>query len=119
MGIIKITNMSFYGYHGVTAAEKELIKRFTVDVEMAVDTKLAADTDNLENTVDYEAVYHAVGDFVANNTFHLTETVAEGIADLVEKRFAQKGVRVRVRKNNPPFAGHLDYVEIEVSHGEI
>lgn len=111
--------MSFYGYHGVTPAEKEVGKRFTVDIEMAVDTRTAADTDSLENAVDYEAVYRAVEEFVSKNTFHLTETVAEGVAELIEKRFNQSGVRVRVRKNNPPFPGHLDFVEVEVTRGRI
>ncbi len=119
MGIIRIHNMSFYGYHGVTKAEKEVGKRFTVDIEMVADTRHAADTDNLRDAVNYEEVYRVVGDFIAKNTFHLTETVAEGIADLLDGAFAQSGLRVKVRKNNPPFPGQLDYVEVEVTRGVI
>ncbi|MCK5832989.1 dihydroneopterin aldolase [bacterium] len=119
MGVIKIHNMSFYGYHGVTAAEKEIGKRFTVDVEMVVDTYHAAKTDNLMDTVNYEEVYRVVGDFITENIFHLTETLAEGIADLLENSFTQSGVRVCVRKSNPPFPGNLDYIEVEVIRGEI
>ncbi|HHS50115.1 MAG TPA: dihydroneopterin aldolase [candidate division Zixibacteria bacterium] len=119
MGIIRIHNMAFYGYHGVTPAEKEIGKRFTVDVELSVDTHKAAETDNLDYTVDYEEVFRVVSDFITKNTFHLTETVAEGIADELEKAFRQDGVKVRVRKNNPPFPGHLDYIEVEVTRGKI
>jgi dihydroneopterin aldolase len=111
--------MSFYGYHGVTKAEKEVGKRFTVDVEMVIDTRRAADTDDLADTVDYEKVYKVVGDYIADNTFHLTETVAEGIADILDKSFTQSGLRIRVRKNSPPFPGNLDYIEVETIRGEI
>lgn len=119
MGIIRIHNMSFYGYHGVSDAEKEVGKRFTVDVEMVFDTAKAARSDHLADTIDYEEVYRVVGDYITGNTFHLTETVAEGIADLINKIFAPVGLKVKVRKNTPPFPGHLDYIEIETTRGEI
>jgi len=111
--------MSFYGYHGVSAAEKEIGKRFTVDIEMVIDTLEASRSDDLRDTIDYQEVYRVVGEFITNNTFHLTETVAEGIADRVYESFEPIGLRVRVRKNTPPFPGHLDYIEIETTRGEI
>ena len=110
--------MSFYGYHGVSPAEKEIGKRFTVDVEMVFDTRRAANSDNLVDTINYEDVYQTVGDYITDNTFHLTETVAEGIADLVFERFAPEKLIVKVRKNTPPFPGHLDYIEIETKRGK-
>ncbi len=111
--------MSFYGYHGVSDAEKEVGKRFTVDVEMVFDTAKAARSDQLDDTINYEEVYRVVGDYITNNTFHLTETVAEGIADLIYNVYNPEGLKVRVRKNTPPFPGHLDYIEIETTRGEI
>jgi len=110
--------MSFYGYHGVSPAEKEIGKRFTVDVDMVFDTRRAAKSDNLADTINYEDVYQIVGDYITGNTFHLTETVAEGIADLVFERFEPEALIVRVRKNTPPFPGHLDYIEIETKRGK-
>ena len=110
--------MSFYGYHGVSQAEKEVGKRFTVDVEMLVDTAAAAASDNLEDTINYEEVYRVVGEHITGNTFHLTETLAEGIADLVFDVFSPEGLLVRVRKNTPPFPGHLDFIEIETIRGD-
>lgn len=119
MGIIRIHNMAFYGYHGVSAAEKEIGKRYTVDIELSVDTARAAETDDLNDTINYEEVYRVVGDLITRNTFHLTETIAERIADLVLEAFQPKGLIVRVRKNTPPFPGHLDYIEVETARGEI
>jgi dihydroneopterin aldolase len=111
--------MSFYGYHGVSAAEKEVGKRFTVDVELNIDTAKAAKSDNLADTVNYEKVYETVGECVTGNSFHLTETIAERIAERLFTEFAPRGVRVKVRKNNPPFPGALEYIEIETSRGDI
>lgn len=119
MGIIRIHNMAFYGYHGVSDAEKEIGKRFTVDIELCYDTAKAANSDDLNDTINYEEVYRVVGDLITRNTFHLTETVAERIADLVFDSYRPLGLIVRVRKNTPPFPGHLDYIEVETSRGEI
>ena len=42
MDVIRLENMVFYGYHGVTAAEKETGRRYEVDCEL--ETDLAAHT---------------------------------------------------------------------------
>ncbi|HDR91185.1 MAG TPA: dihydroneopterin aldolase [candidate division Zixibacteria bacterium] len=119
MGVIRIHNMSFFGYHGVSQAEKEIGKRYTVDIELAYDTRKASVSDDLRDTINYEDVYRAVGELVTRNTFHLTETLAERIAQAVFETFEPVGLRVKVRKNNPPFPGNLDYIEIETTRGEI
>lgn len=110
--------MSFYGYHGVSPAEKEVGKRFSVDVELSYDTLKAARSDDLRDTINYEEIYRAVGELITRNTFHLTETIAERIADSLFENFSPHGLRVKVRKNNPPFPGNLDYIEIETTRGE-
>ena len=112
---MKIHSMAFYGYHGVSPAEKELAGRFSVDVEFPHDVAKAAHTDNLADTVDYEAIYRLVENVVTGNKFHLVETLCERIAHAIADEFAIEILTVRVRKNNPPFPGHLEYVEIETT----
>ncbi len=115
MGIIRMHNMSFFGYHGLTPAEKELAKRYSVDVEIEYDTATPAKRDKLDETVvNYETLYWTVEKFFQKNRFHLTETVAERLADLLFERFpmAQRLV-VKVRKNHPPFPGFMEWVEVE------
>ncbi len=116
MGIIRMHNMSFFGYHGLTAAEKELAKRYSVDVEIEYDTKRAAEHDKLDDTVvNYETVYWEIEEFFRDNRFHLTETVAERLADaLFDSQKMAKRLLVRVRKNHPPFPGFMEWVEVEV-----
>ena len=119
MGTIRIHGMSFYAYHGVSPAEKELVGRFTVDIEFPLDTELAAQNDSLEDTVNYELIYQTVEKVITGNKFHLVETLAETIANEVLKGFNLKGIKLSVCKNNPPFPGHLDFVEITVEKGDL
>ncbi|MCD6596003.1 dihydroneopterin aldolase [bacterium] len=116
MGIIKMHNMDFFGYHGITAAEKQLAKRYSVDVEMEYNTERVAKFDKLdENVVNYELVYREISNFFLNNKFQLTETVAERLADLLfdNHKMANK-LTIKVRKNHPPFPGFMEWVEVEV-----
>ena len=109
--------MSFFGFHGVSPAEKELAGRFTVDIDFPLDTERAAQTDSLTETVNYENIYTTVEQVITQNKFHLVETLTETIAERVMTNFTLEGIRVSVRKINPPFPGHLDYVEVTVEKG--
>jgi len=114
MALIRLHNMTFYGFHGVSKAERETGRRFEVDCELEVDIAHAAETDKLADTVNYTAVYDAVEEIVQRNRFNLLETVAARIAHTLILRFAPKRVIVRVRKRIPPIPGNLDYIEVEL-----
>ena len=114
MALIRLHNMTFYGFHGVSKAERETGRRFEVDCELQVDTAHAAETDKLADTVNYTAVYDTIEEIVQRNRFNLLETVAARIAHALAARFAPKRVIVRVRKRIPPIPGNLDYIEVEL-----
>jgi dihydroneopterin aldolase len=113
MAIIRLHNMTFYGYHGVSHAERETGRRFEVDCELELDVARAAATDKLADTMNYTAVYEVVEEIVGRNKFNLLETVAARIARRIIDDFAPKRVLVRVRKRIPPIPGNLDYIEVE------
>ena len=117
MGVIRIKNMEFYGYHGVSSAEKTLGTRFQVDLELFTDTASPARNDDLSLTINYERVYEVVSDFLTKDKFHLIETLAERLVDKIYNRFSPRGVRVRVRKMSPPIPGHIGFIEIETKRG--
>ncbi len=116
MGIIRLKNMQFYGYHGVSESEKHLGGKFEVDVELKMDLIEAIATDSLESTIDYEAVYKTVDNCVKNDTYYLIESLADSIAREILSRFSVSEINVRVRKPHAPINGMLDTVEVEVSH---
>jgi dihydroneopterin aldolase len=103
---IRLNEMVFYGHHGVLPEEQALGQRFVVDVELVTDLRKAGATDNLDETVNYSAVYAAVRDIVTGPPLHLIEAVAERIAArILADHAAVERVSVRVRKPAVPIAG--------------
>jgi dihydroneopterin aldolase len=114
MDVIRLHNMTFYGYHGISAAERQTGRRFEVDVELMVDVDKAAKSDKLKDTLNYTEVYRTVEELVAQNRFALLETIAVKLANQILEKFKPKEVTIRVRKKIPPVPGNLDHIEVEV-----
>jgi 7,8-dihydroneopterin aldolase/epimerase/oxygenase len=112
---VRLVGMSFYGYHGVSAAEKETGRMFEIDCEMAVDLVGAGRSDRLADTVDYEKVFRLIKETVEGQAFSLLEGLAQRLAARLMKSFEVDSVTLRVRKMNPPIAGHIRYVEVELT----
>lgn len=113
--IIRLGGMSFYGYHGVTAAEKETGRVFEVDCELEVDLADAGKSDRLTDTIDYEKVYMLVKDAVESTAFSLLEGLADRIAITLLERFPIYKVTLKVRKMNPPIPGQIKFIEVELT----
>lgn len=112
---ITLSNMVFYGYHGVFEGEKELGQRFEVDVELHMNLSVPGQTDDLEQGVNYVDVYTIVQDIVQERTYNLIEAVAENIAGEILSAYSVDYVVVRVRKPSVPMGGVIDHVEVEIT----
>jgi len=115
MDVIRLNEMVFYGYHGVSAAEKETGRRYEVDCELEADLAPPGRTDSIKDTVDYVAVYQKIKEIVEGKAFSLIESLAGALADAVLEEFPVFRVTLRVRKMTPPIPGMVDHIEIEVS----
>ncbi len=115
MDVIRIGGMSFYGYHGVTAAEKETGRTYEVDCELEVDLAEAGHTDQLSDTIDYGEVYELVRTTVEGTAFALLEGLATALAIKILDRFPAYRVTLKVRKMTPPIAGHIKFIEVEIT----
>jgi 7,8-dihydroneopterin aldolase/epimerase/oxygenase len=109
--------MSFYGYHGVFPEENKLGQRFIVDVTLQLSLRAAGETDNLEETVNYAAVYETVKEVVEGKPKKLVEAVAEEIAANLLKNKKIKACTIKMVKPNPPINGHYDSVAVEIKRG--
>ena len=114
MGIIRLKNMQFYGFHGVDESEKKLGGRFEVDVELNLSLNSSCLSDDLEDTIDYESVYKIVESCVKRDKFYLIEALANSIAKDILNNHDLESILVRVRKPNAPLNGVLDTVEVEI-----
>jgi 7,8-dihydroneopterin aldolase/epimerase/oxygenase len=115
MDVIRLNDMVFYGYHGVTAAEKETGRRFEVDCELETDLAPPGQSDSLTDTIDYVAVYNRIREIVEGKAFSLLEKLAVFLADEILREFPVFKVTIRVRKIIPPITGTIDNIEIEVT----
>ena len=79
--------MQFYGYHGVHDSEKELGGKFEVDLELRTSLQKSIASDNLQDTIDYQAIYETVEHCLQKNKFYLLEALAGHIAKSILTQF--------------------------------
>jgi dihydroneopterin aldolase len=115
MDVIRLENMIFYGYHGVSAAEKETGRRYEVDCELETDLAPPGKSDQLKDTVDYTLVYQKIKETVEGKAFALIESLAAHLTKVILEEFDVFRVTLRVRKVIPPIDGQIDHIEIEVT----
>jgi 7,8-dihydroneopterin aldolase/epimerase/oxygenase len=99
---ITITGVEAVGHHGVLPHERREGQRFVVDLELGLDTRAAAWSDDLSRTVDYGSLTQQVHDAVASDPVDLIETLAERVAGLVLDVEPVRWVRVTVHKPEAP-----------------
>jgi dihydroneopterin aldolase len=111
---LALRGMRFEARHGVLPSEKVEAQPFEVDLVLHADLGRAAETDALEDTVDYAALHDLVGAVVTGPAFDLIEGLAGAIARAVLAATDPSlvgAVKVRVRKPEAPLDGELDTVE--------
>ena len=114
MDVIRLKNMVFYGYHGVSESEKSLGGKFEVDVDLYKNLQIAGQSDDLNKTLNYEKIYKTVQNCTKRNKYYLIEKLADRIAESVLRKYKTDKVVVRVRKPHAPVKGVLDTVEVEI-----
>ena len=113
MAIISIEKMEFYAYHGCFEEERKIGTWFSVDMSMEVDTSKAEMSDNLDDTVNYQAVYQVVKREMMVPS-KLLEHVARRILTAVQKEFpAVSYAWIKIKKMNPPLGGKMESVSVE------
>jgi dihydroneopterin aldolase len=83
---------------GVWEWERRITQQVSIDLELATDIRRAAETDSIDDTLDYRAVAKRVSGFVAESRYQLIESMAEGITEVIMTEFSVPWVRIVVRK---------------------
>ncbi|HEX4618122.1 MAG TPA: dihydroneopterin aldolase [Steroidobacteraceae bacterium] len=92
--------------HGLTADciigfidwERRVRQRVVVDLEMPVDCRHAALTDEVAETLDYKKVAKRALEFIGASEFKLVETLAHRLALLILAEFGVEWVRISLNK---------------------
>ncbi|CAN5229430.1 hypothetical protein BH18ACT12_BH18ACT12_04050 [soil metagenome] len=103
MIVVQVEALEIFGRHGVEDEERERGQTFLYDLRLEVSD--AAESDRLEDTVDYVAVAEVVREVSEARNFNLLEGLAAAVADAIVERFRVETVRVRVRKRDVAPAG--------------
>ncbi|MGZ4589212.1 MAG: dihydroneopterin aldolase [Actinomycetes bacterium] len=90
------------GHHGVYAEERASGQPFVVDVLLDVDTRAAAASDDVADTVHYGELAQEVVAVVEGEPVNLLETLASRIAAVCLQRPEVESVQVTVHKPEAP-----------------
>lgn len=112
---IIMSNMAFFGTHGVLSEENKLGQKFFVDVDLYLDTKDIGTTDNINKGVSYADVYSVIKVIMEEEEYNLLETLCEQISSRVLNKFVLiDSITVRVKKPEAPVPGIFDYFGVEI-----
>ena len=116
MDIVFLRDLKIETIIGIFDWEREIKQTVSLDLEMAADVAKAAESDGIEDTLDYKAVAKRLIDFVGHSEYKLVETLAERVADIVLNEFDVPWVRVRV--NKPGAVRYAGDVGVVIERGE-
>lgn len=125
MAVVGLEKMHFHGPHGFYPEEEILGNEFMIDLYVEAETTQAGMMDDLEKTVNYETLYLIVQAEMRKSA-QLIEALGERILDRIEEFYEPEdeddlgviqGVRVVIRKLNPPLTGPVGAAYIELKRG--
>lgn len=116
IGVIELEGMEFKAYHGCLEQEKVRGNLFTVDFRGELDLSAAAESDNLNDTLNYGEIYEIVAEEMSIPS-ELLENVAGRIVKAIERGFPQLAeFSVRVSKKRPPVDGVAQWSRVTLYH---
>lgn len=98
MDIVFLRGLRIETVIGIYDWEKEIKQPVVLDIEMAGDVASAADSDRIEDTLDYKAISKRLKQFVREARFELVETLAERCASIIREEFGVPWVRLKLDK---------------------
>ena len=101
---IALSGLRAVGHHGVYDHERRDGQEFIVDLVLELDTRAAAASDDVRDTVHYGELAEQVTAIVAGEPVDLIETLAARIADRVLRFPLVDAVQVTVHKPSAPIA---------------
>jgi dihydroneopterin aldolase len=113
---ILIQGLEFYAYHGASDEEQTVGHRYLVDARLAVDTRPAAASDRLSDTVSYAKVAKRLVQIGTEAQFRLLEALAQRMVEAIFAEFPLvQAAQLRVQKVLPPMNSIVASVGVEIT----
>ncbi len=114
---LSVQGIEATGHHGVFDFERRDGQTFRVDLVLGLDTRPAAESDDLADTVDYGALVGAVKSAVENDPVDLIERLAQRIADVCLADERVHWTEVTVHKPEAPIEATFSDVTLTILRG--
>ncbi|MBL4852360.1 MAG: dihydroneopterin aldolase [Gammaproteobacteria bacterium] len=98
MDIIYLNELKIETVIGIWDWERKIKQEIVIDLEMGADIARAAETDHIDDTLNYKAVAKRLIEYVGDSKFQLVETLAERVAGIVRDEFDVPWVKVTINK---------------------
>ena len=116
MDILYIRNLKVDAVVGIFSWEKRIRQPLHLDLEIAIDIRKAAATDDIQYALDYKTVSTRLTQFISQSEWHLIETLAEKIAALLMAEFGVTWLRLKLSK--PAALPSADSVGLMIERGD-
>jgi 7,8-dihydroneopterin aldolase/epimerase/oxygenase len=111
---VALRGLRGFGRHGVLPSERANGQPFLVDVDLGLDTRRAAKSDDLTDTVDYAGLADRVVALVEGEPVNLIETLAERIAAMCLDNEGVEQVQITVHKPEAPVTVAFEDVSVTI-----
>jgi dihydroneopterin aldolase len=98
MDTVFINDLRIETIIGIYDWERKVRQTISLDLEMGTDIRRAAETDSIEDTLNYKAVAKRLIAFVEASEYQLVETLSEKIAAIVLNEFTVPWLKLTVHK---------------------
>jgi len=98
MDTVFINDLRIETIIGIYDWERKVKQTISLDLEMGADIRKSAETDAIEDTLNYKAVAKRLIAFVGDSEYQLVETLAEKIAGIVLAEFEVPWLKLTVHK---------------------
>lgn len=116
MDKIVIKDLVLMANHGLYQEEKNLGQRFSLDIEISLDTQKAGLYENLDDSINYGELAQEVGQIFTKESIDLIESLGELVASYILKTYdLAKEVRLRIKKPWAPVGMVLDTLYVEIT----
>jgi dihydroneopterin aldolase len=112
---LAVTGVECFAHHGVFDFERREGQVFVVDLVLGIDTRPAAASDDLADTVNYGTLVDDVKAAVERDPVDLIETVAQRIADVCLLDTRVEWARVTLHKPDAPIDATYSDVALTIT----
>lgn len=113
--VLSVAGIECFAHHGVFDFERREGQVFVVDLALGIDTSSAAQTDDLQDTVDYGTLVAKVKTAVEKDPVDLIETVAQRIADVCLLDARVQWAQVTIHKPQAPIEAKFADVTLTIT----